>query len=97
MGAQGHAIVDFGATYTTDASLAITGQAGILSSSFVEAWLDGTQPATADHTPDEHVAEGPDLAVTCSDIVAATGFTIRLASGGPYSKYGKWNVSWVWA
>jgi hypothetical protein len=97
VGAQGHAIVDFGASYRTDASLAITGQAAILGSSFVEAWLDATVAATADHTPDEHVIEAPWIGVTCSDIVAGTGFTIRLAAGGPYSMYGEWNVSWVWA
>lgn len=73
MGATGTALLDFGAfPGASDASIAITGQAGILSNSFVEAWL---LPAdTADHTADEHLVET--LRVVAGSIVAGTGFTI---------------------
>jgi hypothetical protein len=94
MGAQGSAIVDFGATYTDIAKKVITGQAGILGTSLVEAWIDATIAATADHSPDEHLV--CDLDVFCQTIVAGTGFTIVLWARGTSLSYGKWNVSWVW-
>lgn len=97
MGAQGQAIVDFGAFPGTDrATFAVTGQGTILGSSLCEAWLDPTAPATTDHAPDEHIVESTNMAVTCSTIVASTGFTINLQAGGKFRLYGKWNVAWVW-
>ena len=97
MATEGRAIVDFGAIPGSDlATLVIAGQAGIVANSFVEAYLDATAAATADHSPDEHIAEAPYIAVTCSSIVAGVGFTINLKAGGPNLQYGKWNVIWVW-
>ena len=53
MAATGTATLDFGAfPGKTDTSLAITGQSGIVSGSFVEAWV--RPQATGDHTADEH-------------------------------------------
>lgn len=73
MGAQGTATLDFGAfPGKSDASVAVTGQASIVSGSLVEAWL--LPAATADHTADEHMVET--LRVVAGSIVAATGFTI---------------------
>jgi hypothetical protein len=73
MGAQGTAILDFGAfPGKSDASVAVTGQAGIVAGSLVEAWIRPV--ATADHTDTEHMVET--LAVFAADIVAGTGFTI---------------------
>lgn len=95
MATVGHAIIDFGATPTDSASLVITGQAGILAASFVEAWLDGTQAATVDHSSDEHIYA--EIDVRCQNIVPATGFTIVARARGPYMMYGQWNVSWVWS
>jgi hypothetical protein len=75
MGAQGTATVDFGAfPGASDASVVVTGQAGIVSGSLVEAWLRPV--ATADHTADEHMVET--LKVFAHSIVAATGFTITV-------------------
>jgi hypothetical protein len=73
MGAQGTATLDFGVfPGTSDISVAVTGQAGILSGSLVEAWV---LPAdTADHTADEHMLET--LKVFAGSIVAGVGFTI---------------------
>jgi len=74
MGAQGTADLDFGAfPGASDASVAVTGQAGIVSGSLVEAWIRPV--ATADHTADEHMVET--LKIFAGDIVAGTGFTIR--------------------
>jgi hypothetical protein len=70
---QGTATLDFGAfPGASDASIAVTGQAGILAGSYVEAWLF---PAlTTDHSADEHIAET--IKVFAGNIVAGTGFTI---------------------
>jgi|SRR5882724_5498802 len=71
---KGTATLDFGAfPGASDASVAVTGQAGILTTSYVEAHLLGV--ATADHSSDEHLVET--LAVVPMDIVAGTGFTIK--------------------
>jgi hypothetical protein len=73
MASTGTALLDFGAfPGASDASIVITGQAGILSTSFVEAWI--FPAATADHSADEHVFET--LKVMAGNIVAGTGFTI---------------------
>lgn len=57
---------------SSDASVTITGQAGILSTSLVSAWLIATD--TSDHLADEHVVET--IEVRVGSIVAGTGFTI---------------------
>jgi len=73
MGSQGTTTVDFGAfPGKTDTSVAVTGQAGIIAGSLVEAWLRPVD--TADHTADEHMVEA--IKVFAGNIVAATGFTI---------------------
>jgi hypothetical protein len=94
MGATASAIIDFGAAFTDLATVVITGQTNILSSSKVEAYLDPTQPDTPDHSSDEHVYA--EIDVRCSAIVAGTGFTINARARGPYMMYGKWNVTFVW-
>lgn len=99
MGAQGTASVNFGAfPGTTDTSIAITGQAGILSGSLVEAWL--IPVATAEHSADEHLIEG--VRIMAGNIVAGTGFTIYARKEGDFAGsdqnflYGHWSVGWVW-
>lgn len=110
MGAQGTATLDFGAfPGKSDASVAVTGQASILSGSLVEAWI--FPAATADHSSDEHFAEG--LYIVAGSVIAGTGFTIYGRSLGDAVvddeglspqvginnaplRYGQWNVAWVW-
>lgn len=112
MGAQGTATLDFGAfPGKSDASVAVTGQTGILAGSLVEAWL--RPEASADHSADEHMLET--LKVVAGAIVAGTGFTIygfnssqlNERSPGNYNDarggdgkgtriYGAWSVGWVW-
>ena len=73
MGAQGTAIVDFGAfPGVSDASVAVTGQAAIVAGSAVEAWI--ALAASANHSADEHMIET--INIRAGNIVAATGFTI---------------------
>lgn len=68
----GTAQLDFGAfPGKSDTSVAITGQAGILSGSIVNV---GIRPvASADHSADEHMLEP--LKVLGGNIIAGTGFT----------------------
>jgi hypothetical protein len=69
----GSAILDFGAAPGSNtANVVITGQANILPTSQVEAWLMVT--STADHNIEEH-AISP-IALRCGNIVPGTGFTI---------------------
>jgi hypothetical protein len=111
VGAQGIATLDFGAFPGTDhATVAVTGQAGIVAGSLVEAWL--RPETTADHTADEHMVES--IEVFAADIIAGTGFTIhgqctfhtRQSAGfadlNPIEQensprlYGAWSVAWAW-
>lgn len=99
MGAQGTATLDFG-TFpgASDTSVAVTGQAGIVAGSLVEAWIRPV--ATADHSADEHLME--DIEVVAGNIVAATGFTVyglhrnHSVGGADTTIYGLWTVAWVW-
>jgi len=114
LGASGSTTVDFGAfPGSSDTSVTITGQAGILAGSLVEAWLFPV--ATGDHSADEHLVET--INVMAGNIVAGTGFMIYAmntsqtnepltaldrpavpSSGGTGTRiYGQWTVGWVWS
>ena len=70
---SGETTVDFGAfPGKSDASVVVTGQAGILATSNLSAWI--TAKATADHSADEHWVETID--VMAGNISAGVGFTI---------------------
>jgi hypothetical protein len=74
MGATGTTELDFGAfPGASHATVAVTGQASIVSGSLVEAWIRPI--ATTDHTADEHMVET--IKVFAADIVAGVGFTIH--------------------
>jgi hypothetical protein len=79
MGAQGTAVIDFGSwPGKTDTSVVISGQAGIVSGSLIEAWLlptdTGTLGTDTFHSHDEHLVAR--LKITAGSIVAGTGFTV---------------------
>lgn len=94
MGATGTTAIDFGAfPGALDASVAVTGQAAIVSGSLVEAWI--RPAATSDHLADEHWVDPPEV-IAC-DIVAATGFTIRATSRNHLRHHGAYTVAWVWS
>ncbi|HTQ48351.1 MAG TPA: hypothetical protein VMI75_36595 [Polyangiaceae bacterium] len=96
MGASGRTTITFGAAPGGDsASVAITGQSAILSSSACEAYLDATGTGTSDHSVDEHIMAAADLDFTCSAIVAGTGFTVNAVSRSG-NAYGQFNIIWVW-
>jgi hypothetical protein len=74
MPASGTATIDFGAfPGSSHAIVNVTGQAGIVAGSLVEAWL---MPAdTADHSADEHIVET--LKIVAGPPSAGVGFTIH--------------------
>jgi hypothetical protein len=97
MSSSGTATLDFGAfPGKTDATVAVTGQTGIVAGSLVGAWIRPV--ATADHSIDEHRVEA--LEVTADTIVAGTGFTIFGTSTSQFGNstllYGTWTVAWAW-
>lgn len=92
--ATGTATIDFGAIGTggaTSASVAVTGQAAILSGSFVEAWL--SLAPTAEHSLDEIRSDPP--RIFAGPPSAGVGFTIY-AEANCIRTYGTFTVSWVW-
>ena len=81
--ATGTVNIDFGAfPGSSDASVAITGQSGILSTSLVEAWIFPAD--TDDHSADEHLVE--QIKVIAGNIVEGVGFTIYAFNINPISE-----------
>lgn len=93
--AAGEVELDFGPfPGKSDASVVVTGQAGILATSIVQATV--RPKATTDHSADEHLIET--LEVFAGNIVPGTGFTIYGVNRGTGDTrlYGKWWVGWMW-
>ena len=98
MGAQGSTTIDFGDAplKQTQASVVVTGQAGIIAGSLVEAWIMPVALAGANgHSEDEHMIENLKVTVPVSTIVAGTGFTIQ-GECTLGTTNGKFTVKWVW-
>ena len=92
MGAVGTAILDFGATPGSRSDTVVSGQASIVSNSYVEAWL--AADTSADHNAEEHALAASFVGVSCGAIIAGTGFTIFGRSSTTLT--GQWSVRWVW-
>jgi hypothetical protein len=90
----GTATVDFGAAPGgNSAEVVVTGQAAIVSNSFVEAWFMAA--TSADHNAEEHALAPALAALSCGAIIAGTGFTIYARS--TVTLTGVWTVSWTWS
>lgn len=100
MGAQGVAVIDFGAfPGSTYATVAVTGQTGIFTSSLAQAEIRPVP--TGDHSIEEHMAAP--IKLWAADIVAGVGFTIhglvaptKMSDGKGLRMYGQFNLFWVW-
>jgi hypothetical protein len=92
--AVGTSIIDFG-TFpgSNEASVAVTGQASILSTSAAEAWLMAEAQDT--HTANDAAYAALFMAVSCSIPTDAIGFTINARSLEKLQ--GQFKVRWVWA
>ena len=93
MATQGTASIDFGADGKTDASVAVTGQAGFVAgTNLAEAWISPI--ASANNTADNHWVEILDKPQVI-DQVTGTGFTIVLKCNQGRA-FGQFNLNWVW-
>ena len=93
MATTGTAVIDFGSTATNYASVAVTGQAGILTTSQAEAWFMGS--TTASNNESNHEQANFVIHVECSIPTAGVGFTIN-AHTMIGTAAGQFNVQWVW-
>lgn len=103
MGASGTVLLNFGAhPGAMDATVDVTGQTGLVSTSEVDAWI---QPvATAEHTVDEHCVEEIDVFAhyQADGTLRVRGFWSP--KHGPASRsnnghrlYGNFNIGWAWS
>ena len=83
--------VDFGVR-GDNIETTIIGQAGILSTSKIKAWISGV--ATSDHTSDEHAIISPYISCIIRNIVVGVGFDILVVSSVVVS--GQFNIQWEW-
>jgi hypothetical protein len=91
----GTATVNFGAfPGTSEASVAVTGQATISATSKAEAWVMADDTSTS-HTAADHKYVPLFMALTCGTPTAATGFTIYARARDKLQ--GTWSVRWVWS
>ena len=91
----GTATLDFGAEPgANEAGIAVTGQAAILATSSVEAFVMANN-ASANHTAADHRYFVALAGLTCGIPTAATGFTIYARSTQKLT--GQWLVNWVWS
>ena len=95
MPGTGTATLSFGSTPTAEGSVTVSGQTGILTTSFAEAFIMGND-STSDNTTTDHQFAGIALRLVCADLVANTGFTIYVTSiAGLIS--GDLKIRWVWS
>lgn len=91
----GTAVLDFGAhPGSNEASIAITGQAAILSTSKAEAYVMADD-TTGTHDAADHRYFAALVGLTCGTPTAATGFTIYARSTEKLE--GQYAVRFVWA
>ena len=92
--ATGTATIDFGAfPGSNEASVAVTGQSGILVTSKADAFVMADDTST-DHTAADHRYFEVFANLSCGTPSAGTGFTIYARSAEKLS--GQWTVRWVW-
>lgn len=90
---MGTAILDFGATPQTDATIAVTGQTLIAPTSKVRVWFQGDSTAT--NTEQDHIQAAHLMGAVAGIPVAGVGFTIdATALRGLVT--GTFNVRWAW-
>lgn len=92
--ATGTVNIDFGLTPSTEATVTVTGQSAILSTSFVEAFIMAGSTATNDSNG--HLFAGVSFRLVCGDIVETTGFTIYVTCISGMAT-GEFQIKWVWS
>ena len=89
----GSATIDFGAAPgSSTASIAVTGQTGLIAGSRIKTWVAGS---TSDHNEYEHSRIFPNrVGLGIGDVVAGTGFTIHAETEMRLT--GDMSVKWEW-
>jgi hypothetical protein len=96
MPAQGNTELDFGVIGSdglNEASVAVTGQSAILSTSAAEAWI--MRENSTNHTANDQAYIAAFTSITCGVPTDGVGFTIYGTSTEKLT--GKVRVRWVWA
>lgn len=88
---KGTATLDFG-TGSSDASVDVTGQAGLTVSDYAEAWF--MADATASNGADDHILAASLCTPTCS--VPVDG-TLRITVYSTVRLTGQFTIRWVWS
>jgi len=92
---QGQATINFGSGQgSNEASVVVTGQTSISSTSNLEAYTMASDTTTS-HTAGDHQYLGLFANFTCGTIVVGTGFTIYARTLQKLS--GTFIVRWVWS
>lgn len=92
MGTQGVATIDFGTTPVSEATIAVTGQAGFTSANQAEAHIE--EDSTADNPAVYHRSLAA-LAKAFIESKIAGGFTIRVQLLCGLAT-GTFKIPWVW-
>jgi hypothetical protein len=90
----GTAVIDFGATPSTEASVAVTGQSDITSACAVEAWV--TARSTAGNDAEAHKQAAVFMRFVCSTPTDGVGFTITAYCLIGYAT-GEFEIDWTWS
>jgi len=89
----GEAEVLMGESPSAEATVAITGQTSILSTSKCMAWIQGATTASNNET--DHLFGGVSFKITCGIPTAGTGFTIYVTSTAGLCD-GYFKIQWQW-
>lgn len=92
--ATGIATISFGTTPVQEGTIAVTGQAAILTTSYIEAFIMADD-TTVDNDATSHDFAAVSFRLTCKTLIAGTGFTIKVTTiaGGCT---GDFKIRWVW-
>jgi hypothetical protein len=91
----GTSTIDFGASPGADtATVVVTGQSGITTTSYIQVWIMGTD-STADHNAYTHSLFPMWVQVTPISITDGVGFTLRASN--TIRLRGQVKVRWSWA
>lgn len=88
--ATGQVAVEFPASGDSYATVTITGQTGLTSAGYVEAWFAGAD--STDNTVDDHALAASLCRPVCTP--GAGQFTVTLAS--VEALHGIYLINWVW-
>ncbi len=94
MAVTGTATLDFTTTPSEETTLVVTGQAGLISTTHIEAWIQGND-VTSDNGADEHAEFSAMCPLACKWTVDGS-FEIKAMPIGALG-LGTFLVHWAWS